>query len=316
MNYFDQFEKFLNFYYLHEVDSIAISQFLITKRKSLFVDFMRLKEQNYEIAKNYDCKIVSIGQNCLPQTISVRTGLKLPGWLRKEKQMFFDVAQTNIKSANKILSNYSPNLTLCDSYYNDNVHFYSKEFKFLWTHVRVNPNLDFSTNINQYNSLLHERLARNINSLRKGNCLCLICLYYDTQDTPDDLRELERVVKTYNETNKIFVIDYWGRGGGNFKGINYYKCRLPFSSFVWHKRQHYFRPEGFEFYRSISQQVLSFITSVFPQKEDNLDPFSYTENCVAYKDFLISMLKENFKVIYDDRLNVIEDLIKLKKLNI
>lgn len=128
--------------------------------------------------------------------------------------MFFDVAQTNIKSANKILSNYSPNLTLCDSYYNDNVHFYSKKFKFLWTHVRVNPNLDFSTNINQYNSLLHERLARNINSLRKGNCLCLICLYYDTQDTPDDLHELERVIKTYNETNKIFVIDYWGREGG------------------------------------------------------------------------------------------------------
>lgn len=203
-----------NFYYLHEIDSIAISQFLITKRKSLFVDFMRLKEQNYEIAKNYDCKIVSIGHNCLPQTISVRTGLKLPGWLRKEKQMFFDVAQTNIKSA-----------------------------------------------------------------------------------------------------NKIFVIDYWGRGG-DFKDVNYYKCRLPFSSFVWHKKQHYFRPEYFEFYRSISQQVLSFITAEFSQKEDNLDPFSYTENCVAYKDFLISMLKENFKVIYDDRLNVIEDLIKLKKLNI
>lgn len=173
---------------------------------------------------------------------------------------------------------------MCDSYHDDNVHFYAKEFNFLWTHVRVNPNLEFSINITQYNSLLHERLAKNINSLRKGNCLCLICLYYNTQDTPDDLRELERVVKTYNETNKIFLIDYW-RKGGNFKDINCYKYRLPFSSFVWHKRQHYFRPEGLEFYRSISQQVLNFITSEFPRKEDNLDPFSHAEKSVVYKDF-------------------------------
>ena len=86
-----------NFYYLHEINSIAIPQFLITKRKSLYVDFMRLKEKIMKLQRIMTVKLL----DCLPQTISVRIGLKLLGCNRNENKCF-DVAQTNIKSANKI----------------------------------------------------------------------------------------------------------------------------------------------------------------------------------------------------------------------
>lgn len=125
--------KCIDQFYLNLEDINKISKKIKgTSLRNIFIKYMSLKANTYNICKNYSYTLLSVGQNCFPHTMSIRTGIKFPFWIRREHRLFFDLAVTNLHNSLSILSSNLSDLELCDSY--ENNYFISVKYNFKYNH--------------------------------------------------------------------------------------------------------------------------------------------------------------------------------------
>lgn len=234
--------------------------------KQFFKMFMDLKSNIYSKVKNHNYEILSLGYNCLPHSLSIRSGMKYPKWISKKNRKFFDLGITTVQDAVALLSNRSYlSVDICDRI-NEKNEFMSRRFHCYFNHDYSNPKLSAEQNICEFNVLLRSRLDSFVESLIKGNCICVLNLNpNENYNNIHDVFKLEEIIKDYNETNHLFIIDTSGRALSYCKNRdNYVHTPLPFKDYVWHYPLHFLTIPGYHFNRIISERISSFIVSKTP----------------------------------------------------
>ena len=80
-------------------------------------DFFKWKYDNFLFVHKYNLTFFSIGCNCLPHTLSIWNGFKLPNYLSNTSRLFFDLCITNIYKLLPVIENFSSDsksIFLCD----------------------------------------------------------------------------------------------------------------------------------------------------------------------------------------------------------
>ena len=292
INNLDIVRQCLDYYIFKKEDLKTISLYQALDQdnyKYLLENYNDLKRNTHSIIDLYNVHIISLGQSCLPHSVSVRTGLKLPRYLSNEPFGFFDASSTNIKSTNIILKNQNSYLDLCDTI-NDYKQYASNKYNFLYNHDTYDKH---KVDIDKFNNILNTRLMFTKKMLSSGNCLCFIAIVFDNEDSEEDLKELTEVILNFNLTNKIIIIDTIGKFYCRKKLIqNYYHIPFPSSQYIWWKPEHYITQSGFDFMSLIASTISNFITcnfikyKLFSSKIDSTKDKHYINYINTYKENL------------------------------
>ncbi len=103
----------------------------------------------------------------------------------------------------------------------------------------------------------------------QGGNLCVACIYYEeSTDSPEDVLNLEKTLRSLNPSNRLFIIDILGRFRDELQGQpNYLYLPLPRKDYIWWQDGHYISEEGYAFMHAIAQSLLNFIRDNFEKKE-------------------------------------------------
>ena len=148
-----------------------------------------------------DIKIVSLGQNCLPHTLMIWNGFKLPNYINNSSRGFFDLSVTNIKSALFLLKDSKfETIEIADKIVRIGQDFYygSDKFKLLFNHDAITcNNIELIDNIKAFNNLLKNRLKQFNNLLYRDNTLLLFNM--ERPENEKDLAVFAEYISYFNE---------------------------------------------------------------------------------------------------------------------
>lgn len=255
----------------HEISNF-INKYKIQKQYySIIERFMLAKWNFFSSSIKYKFSIVSLGINCLPHTLSIWNGLKLPNYIYNKKRMFFDMCVSNGKTAFEILSNKvsSPYVDAIKTINNRRM-FVSLRFNCRYNHDSINETLSDSENIYNFNVELEKRVAE-LNKCKDSEP----CLFFYDDNNEDYVNMIYNSIIADNPKNKLLVTSTNNFNNIDKNNICFINRQTPYKDYVWHLKAHNLTDIGYNYEYMISSNILEFIKDNFEEDKEYLQNIKY-----------------------------------------
>ena len=292
------------------------------------IENAEIRKSNHFFLSNYNCKVVSLGSNCLPRTVPTRWGLKYPksmGELSHPFDLsvhFYDAICQLINNdfedyLNPLFLKHDRNKIPANTKYN--VHF---------NHEKGNDFLK-----NNYSELIKRYQSRIDNFYQCINKFPVLFVHVNHKNETIFPSKLARIVKEkfLDLHHKILYINI---GQSNFNlhdrvfPENMIVKHIPYPNeeYIWHHPKSYISEAGKKFELAIINSIKQAIIEHFPSKtmsisniyqNNNSLKVDYTNNLSSlYQDRLERGNKLKDKSMFSEAIANYQEAIKLKPNNI
>ncbi|MEM9275076.1 MAG: DUF1796 family putative cysteine peptidase [Cyanobacteria bacterium P01_F01_bin.143] len=225
------------------------------------------RRQNRLVLSNYDCKIVSLGSNCISRTITTRWGLKLPKKMG-ELTHPFDLAIHPYRSVCRIIDNdFQDYLNPLLLEQNRNGIPRHNKYRILFNHER-----DRAFSQNNFSQLIKTYKARIKNFYHDLEKNSILFLYFNKPGENVFPRELANIVQNRFKDidHKLLYINTTELNFDLHKSQlpeNLIAQYIPFPSedYTWSQTKHYATEPGKNFEMNIIKIIKQVIVEYFPK---------------------------------------------------
>lgn len=260
---------------LYQLKNLANKITLDTESKKLInyiIYNLETRKNNHLLSTKYNYKIISLGSDCLPRTITTRWGLKFPK-IMGEPTHPFDLSVHPYEAVCKLIkNNFQDYLNPEFLNHNNQGTPINKKYQVCFNHEKDNSfsEKNFARLINTY-----ERRIKNFYSdIDSYPILFLYKNLYSRNIFPLELAKIlqNKFSDVYHKLLCITSVRYSDSDNSELlnnliiKHINY-----PYDEYIWHETKHYALEEGKNFELNIINTIKQVIIDYFPLKNSDAD---------------------------------------------
>lgn len=209
-------DAFENFYNRWSINNSAFKSYAVHKIDNLT-----------KIAP-YNINIVSLGSSCVPHTLSIWEGFKLPNFMSGRKRSIFDQSLSNVQGAYDLISGKYSTDTYFDVFYQDKSGQFiigSSHSGFTFIHDPLPPQLSIREAKSRIISLINQRLECFIKYLKDPSSLLI--LYLEDREPNEDISYFLRNYDTYEDVQRLLYLLYKTNSSLKYVIINSKKELIP-----------------------------------------------------------------------------------------
>lgn len=260
-----------------------------------------LKQEYLKLILKKNVNIISIGQNCLPHTVSIWNGLKLPNYLNKQPRGFFDLSVTNLKAASILLNNknYEQAIIvdkLCRI--GSDYFFGSDKLSLLFNHDPCASTNALEKAFDDFNATLKTRLDNFYYQSTKDRNLFIINI-----EKPEKIEDIEFIysfIRAANTENKLLIVNQTNvkyEDALKFNDLHIINVIKP-PKYIWYKDVDNSTEAGWNFENTLCQKI-SEIVSDYPDEngvdtEESILSKSHNSKFYLRLQLYIAVCRSNF----------------------
>lgn len=209
-------DAFENFYNRWSINNSAFKSYAVHKIDNLT-----------KIAP-YNINIVSLGSSCVPHTLSIWEGFKLPNFMSGRKRSIFDQSLSNVQGAYDLISGKYSTDTYFDVFYQDKSGQFiigSSHSGFTFIHDPLPPQLSIREAKSRIISLINQRLECFIKYLKDPSSMLI--LYLEDREPNEDISYFLRNYDTYEDVQRLLYLLYKTNSSLKYVIINSKKELIP-----------------------------------------------------------------------------------------